>query len=111
MFQQFFNVLKNLVKIVLQQTALHWSAYYNNPEHVKLLIKHDSNIGIPDIEGKIPLHWAANNKDPSAIHTVKCILVRKSAIYVYNTLFPYCFPQIEIFFYSHKISHFGPLTL
>ncbi|XP_075777704.1 inversin isoform X4 [Pelodiscus sinensis] len=57
-----------------KQTALHWSAYYNNPEHVKFLIKHDSNIGIPDIEGKIPLHWAANHKDPSAIHTVKCIL-------------------------------------
>ncbi|XP_038626286.1 inversin [Tachyglossus aculeatus] len=57
-----------------KQTALHWSAYYNNPEHVKLLIKHDSNIGIPDIEGKIPLHWAANHKDPSAIHTVRCIL-------------------------------------
>ncbi|XP_062840143.1 inversin isoform X1 [Anolis carolinensis] len=57
-----------------KQTALHWSAYYNNPEHVKLLIKHDSNIGIPDIEGKIPLHWAANHKDSSAVHTVKCIL-------------------------------------
>ncbi|XP_036593531.1 inversin [Trichosurus vulpecula] len=57
-----------------KQTALHWSAYYNNPEHVKLLIKHDSNIGIPDIEGKIPLHWAANHKDPSAVHTVRCIL-------------------------------------
>ncbi|XP_048366382.1 inversin [Sphaerodactylus townsendi] len=57
-----------------KQTALHWSAYYNNPEHVKLLIKHDSNIGIPDVEGKIPLHWAANHKDPSALHTVRCIL-------------------------------------
>lgn len=57
-----------------KQTALHWSAYYNNPEHAKLLIKHDSNIGIPDMEGKIPLHWAANHKDPSAVHTVKCIL-------------------------------------
>ncbi|XP_060637474.2 inversin isoform X1 [Anolis sagrei] len=57
-----------------KQTALHWSAYYNNPEHVKLLIKHDSNIGIPDVEGKIPLHWAANHKDSSAVHTVKCIL-------------------------------------
>nr|XP_033785539.1 inversin isoform X2 [Geotrypetes seraphini] len=56
------------------KTALHWSAYYNHPDHVKFLIKHDSNIGIPDIEGKIPLHWAANNKDPSAVHTVKCIL-------------------------------------
>ncbi|XP_036094686.1 inversin isoform X4 [Rousettus aegyptiacus] len=57
-----------------KQTALHWSAYYNNPEHVKLLIKHDSNIGIPDVEGKIPLHWAANHKDPSAVHTARCIL-------------------------------------
>ncbi|XP_078279590.1 inversin isoform X2 [Rhinoraja longicauda] len=57
-----------------KQTALHWSAYYNHPEHVKLLIKHDSNIGIPDIEGKIPLHWAASNKETTAIHTVKCIL-------------------------------------
>uniref|UniRef100_A0A8C3WT05 Inversin n=1 Tax=Catagonus wagneri TaxID=51154 RepID=A0A8C3WT05_9CETA len=57
-----------------KQTALHWSAYYNNPEHVKLLIKHDSNIGIPDVEGKIPLHWAANHKDSSAVHTVRCIL-------------------------------------
>lgn len=62
----------------MQQTALHWSAYYNNPEHVKLLIKHDSNIGIPDVEGKIPLHWAANHKDPSAVHTVRCILVGTS---------------------------------
>ncbi|KAB1279745.1 Inversin, partial [Camelus dromedarius] len=43
-------------------------------KHVKLLIKHDSNIGIPDVEGKIPLHWAANHKDPSAVHTVRCIL-------------------------------------
>lgn len=60
---------------VLQQTALHWSAFYNHPEHVKLLIKHDSNIGIPDSEGKIPLHWAAHNKHPNATRTVRCILV------------------------------------
>lgn len=65
---------------ILQQTALHWSAYYNNPEHVKLLIKHDSNIGIPDVEGKIPLHWAANHKDPSAVHTVRCILVSTTVL-------------------------------
>ncbi|XP_052474363.1 inversin isoform X1 [Carassius gibelio] len=56
------------------QTALHWSAFYNHPEHVKLLIKHDSNIGIPDSEGKIPLHWAAHNKHPNATRTVRCIL-------------------------------------
>ncbi|XP_035382348.1 inversin [Electrophorus electricus] len=57
-----------------KQTALHWSAFYNHPEHVKLLIKHDSNIGIPDSEGKIPLHWAAHNTHPNATHTVRCIL-------------------------------------
>ncbi|XP_063055740.1 inversin isoform X2 [Engraulis encrasicolus] len=57
-----------------KQTALHWSAFYNHAEHVKLLIKHDSNIGIPDSEGKIPLHWAAHNTDPHATHTVRCIL-------------------------------------
>ncbi|XP_068180673.1 inversin isoform X2 [Antennarius striatus] len=57
-----------------KQTALHWSAFYNRPEHVRLLIKHDSNIGIPDSEGKIPLHWAANNQEPSATQTVRCIL-------------------------------------
>lgn len=60
----------------VQQTALHWSAFYNRPEHVRLLIKHDSNIGIPDSEGKIPLHWAAHSQEPSATQTVRCILVR-----------------------------------
>lgn len=59
----------------LQQTALHWSAFYNRPEHVRLLIKHDSNIGIPDSEGKIPLHWAAHSQEASATQTVRCILV------------------------------------
>ncbi|KAJ8004945.1 hypothetical protein DPEC_G00141550 [Dallia pectoralis] len=57
-----------------KQTALHWSAFYNRPEHVRLLIKHDSNIGIPDSEGKIPLHWAAHSQEPTATHTVRCIL-------------------------------------
>ena len=36
----------------------------------------DSNIGIPDIEGKTPLHWAASSKDPEAVNCVKIILVR-----------------------------------
>ena len=35
----------------------------------------DSNIGIPDIEGKTPLHWAASSKDPEAVNCVKIILV------------------------------------
>ncbi|XP_037532229.1 inversin [Nematolebias whitei] len=57
-----------------KQTALHWSAFFNRPEHVRLLIKHDSNIGIPDSEGKIPLHWAAHSQEASATQTVRCIL-------------------------------------
>ena len=35
----------------------------------------DSNIGIPDIEGKTPLHWAASSKDSSAVDCVQLILV------------------------------------
>ncbi|KAM9324217.1 inversin [Gastrophryne carolinensis] len=57
-----------------KQTALHWSAYYNRPRHVRLLVRHGSNIGIPDTEGKIPLHWAAGHKDPEAALTVRCLL-------------------------------------
>ncbi|KAJ1134651.1 hypothetical protein NDU88_001102 [Pleurodeles waltl] len=57
-----------------KQTALHWSAYHNNPEHGRLLIRHNSNIGIPDVDGRIPLHWAAHSSDPGAVHMVHCIL-------------------------------------
>ncbi|XP_075691426.1 inversin [Rhinoderma darwinii] len=57
-----------------KQTALHWSAYYNRPRHVRLLVRHGSNIGIPDQEGKIPLHWAAGHKDSEAALTVRCLL-------------------------------------
>ena len=35
----------------------------------------DSNIGIPDVEGKTPLHWAASSRDSEAVNCVKTILV------------------------------------
>ncbi|KAJ4930866.1 hypothetical protein JOQ06_025169 [Pogonophryne albipinna] len=57
-----------------KQTALHWSAFYNRPEHVRLLIKHDSNIGIPDSEGKIPLHWAAHSQEQSEAAPTESLL-------------------------------------
>uniref|UniRef100_K1PRS0 Inversin n=1 Tax=Magallana gigas TaxID=29159 RepID=K1PRS0_MAGGI len=57
-----------------KRTALHWAASYGNMEHVKMLIKQDSNIGIPDVEGKTPLHWAASSRDSEAVNCVKTIL-------------------------------------
>ncbi|KAK3083082.1 hypothetical protein FSP39_013452 [Pinctada imbricata] len=57
-----------------KRTALHWAASYGNMEHVKMLIKQDSNIGIPDIEGKTPLHWAASSRDSEAVNCVRIIL-------------------------------------
>ncbi|XP_025099577.1 inversin-like isoform X3 [Pomacea canaliculata] len=57
-----------------KRTALHWASFYGNLEHVKMLIKQDSNIGIPDIEGKTPLHCAASCCDPEAVQCVKLIL-------------------------------------
>ena len=40
-----------------------------------MLIKLDSNIGIPDEEGKTPLHWAASSKSDQAVDCVQLILV------------------------------------
>lgn len=42
------------------RTALHLSASYTNLKHVQSLLKHYSNICIPDAEGKTPLHWAVS---------------------------------------------------
>ncbi|KAL5016559.1 hypothetical protein ScPMuIL_006148 [Solemya velum] len=44
-----------------KMNALHWAAFHNRPEHVKLLIKKGGNASANDIDGKNPLHWAAQN--------------------------------------------------
>lgn len=38
-------------------------------------ILQDSNIGIPDVEGKTPLHWAASSRDAATVNCVKLLLV------------------------------------
>jgi len=45
--------------ILQKMTALHWSAFHNRPEHVRLLLAKGANGYLSDIDGKTPLHWAA----------------------------------------------------
>jgi len=59
---------------VNKRTAMHTAASFGNVDQVRLLIKKNSNVGIPDIEGKTPLHCAAASKDPYAVECVQCIL-------------------------------------
>ena len=59
---------------VNKKTAMHTAASFGNVDQVRLLIKKNSNVGIPDIEGKTPLHRAAGSKDPQAVDCVQCIL-------------------------------------
>lgn len=40
-------------------TALHWAAFHNRPEHLQLLLMSGANMYSQDIDGKTPLHWAA----------------------------------------------------
>ena len=59
---------------VNKRTAMHTAASFGNVDQVRLLIKKNSNVGIPDIEGKTPLHRAAASKDPQAVDCVQCVL-------------------------------------
>ena len=59
---------------VNKRTAMHTAASFGNVDQVRLLIKKNSNVGIPDIEGKTPLHCAAASKDPHAVECVQYIL-------------------------------------
>ncbi|GAB6028522.1 hypothetical protein CHUAL_002671 [Chamberlinius hualienensis] len=56
------------------RTALHWSACCGNVVGLKLLLKYNCNIGIPDIKGMTPLHWAAISDNPKAPDCVKYLL-------------------------------------
>ena len=43
-------------------TALHWAAFHNRPEHLRYLLQRGANTLTQDIDGKTPLHWAAQVK-------------------------------------------------
>jgi len=65
---------------VNKRTAMHTAASFGNVDQVRLLINKNSNVGIPDIEGKTPLHLAAASKDPEAVDCVQCILETATSV-------------------------------
>ena len=40
-------------------TALHWTCFHNRPQHVQLLLSRGADVTIQDVDGRSPLHWAA----------------------------------------------------
>ena len=74
--------------LLLQRTALHWSAAFNNKDSVRLLIKYNCNAAVSDVEGKTPLHWAANTHDQTVDATLKILLVRTAQLSVISV--SYC---------------------
>ncbi|KAL8578612.1 hypothetical protein ACOMHN_007070 [Nucella lapillus] len=44
-----------------QMTAVHWAAFHKRPEHVRHLIERGTSLLLADMDGKLPLHWAAQN--------------------------------------------------
>ena len=44
---------------------------YGSYDQVQMLLQRDANVGIPDGEGKTPLHWAINSK-----HQHSCSIVQ-----------------------------------
>ncbi|XP_064601004.1 ankyrin-3-like [Liolophura sinensis] len=60
-------LLHNLSKGEINQkdhegmTALHWAAFHDRPNHVRILLERGADIFREDIDGKTALHWAAQN--------------------------------------------------
>ncbi|KAJ8316944.1 hypothetical protein KUTeg_004848 [Tegillarca granosa] len=51
-----------------KMTGLHWAAFHNRPEHTQMLILRGADITCQDVDGKTPLHWAAQNGSSRCCH-------------------------------------------
>ncbi|XP_062607845.1 ankyrin repeat domain-containing protein 55-like isoform X2 [Saccostrea cucullata] len=51
-----------------KMTALHWAAFHNRPEHLQLLLMSGAVMHCQDIDGKTPLHWAAEKGSVECCH-------------------------------------------
>ncbi|KAH3707840.1 ankyrin repeat domain-containing protein 55-like [Dreissena polymorpha] len=44
-----------------KMTTLHWAAFHDRPDHVRQLLQKGALLTVADVDGKTPLHWAAQN--------------------------------------------------
>ncbi|GFS03108.1 ankyrin repeat domain-containing protein 55-like, partial [Elysia marginata] len=49
-------------------TAVHWAAFHDRPEHLMHLIQKGGDVLARDVDGKLPLHWAAQNGSFQCTH-------------------------------------------
>ncbi|KAK3731660.1 hypothetical protein RRG08_035331 [Elysia crispata] len=49
-------------------TAVHWAAFHDRPEHLMQLIQKGGDVLARDVDGKLPLHWAAQNGSFQCTH-------------------------------------------
>ncbi|PVD29828.1 hypothetical protein C0Q70_09085 [Pomacea canaliculata] len=54
---------QTFVKLVSPQlmSPVHWAAFHNRPEHLHLLMERGGDVMATDTDGKMALHWAAQN--------------------------------------------------
>ena len=45
-------------------SALHWAAFHNRPEHLRQLLDRGGDVEAVDVDGRTPLHWAAQVGNP-----------------------------------------------
>ena len=57
-----------------KKTALHWSVYYGNFEHVKLLLRENANFNLRDVKGNTLLHLAVTNSHQDSVRIVRLLL-------------------------------------
>ncbi|RUS70790.1 hypothetical protein EGW08_021449, partial [Elysia chlorotica] len=49
-------------------TAMHWAAFHDRPDHLMQLIQKGGDVLARDVDGKLPLHWAAQNGSFQCTH-------------------------------------------
>lgn len=48
-------------------TAAHWCAFHNHVKHLECLIEAGADLGIVDLEGKLPIHLTISNTDETTL--------------------------------------------